>query len=292
MSTPINHHYVSQCHIRSFFNDRDKKIYCYDKHLDNFYYKQTTKTLFSEEYSNTRNVNGTFDHQSLEDELNDYFENDFERHSKAIAAFAETPSDFNEEIMESIFYVISYGLISDVRFPSNKKIADDGVDTLLLETAMKIRLLGDEQQASQLEKFISESKKTKYSNVIDYTGVAARRLKAMGDLDFTIFRINTEEVFLLPDVGCILQRGRINNYINPYLQEVAIVGIPLTDKIFVSGCSKKVGNTSSGILTINDLDSEIVKELNSNIYDCAHKTVVTSDDIQLKEIIKGIRKTH
>jgi len=162
---------------------------------------------------------------------------------------------------------------------------DDGFDKLMLETAYKVRLLGDETQAQAIESSIEESKKTKYSNVVDYPTVAARRLEKMGDLDFNIYRINTEETFLLPDIGCILLRDRINHYYNPNIEEVAIVGIPLTPKVFVFGCSKKLGDTTSGVTTINDLNSGIVKGINRQLFELAVKTVVTNDKIQLEKIV-------
>jgi hypothetical protein len=289
MSTPINHHYVSQCHIRSFFNHEDKKIYCYDKQDDRYYFKLTTKSIFSEKYANTRIRNSEFDHQSLEEELNLFFEKDFERHSKNIIELAENPTENDESKLESLYYLACYALIADIRVPDNKKKMDDAHDWLMLETARKIRLLGDEAQAKAIENSIAESKKTKYSNVVNYTEIAAKRLKRMGDLDFNIYRINTKETFLLPDIGCIQMRDKINKYFNPYIEEVAIIGIPLTDKVFVFACSKKLGDTSSGVTTINDLDSKIVKSINGQLYDLALKTIVTSDQPQLEKIISDIK---
>ena len=84
-------------------------------------------------------------------------------------------------------------------------------------------------------------------------------------------------------------RDRINKYINPYIQEVAIIGIPLTDKVFVFACSKKLGDTSSGVTTINDLNSKIVKGFNGLLFESAVKTVASSDEIQLKKIIDEIK---
>lgn len=290
MSTPINHHYVSQCHSRSFFNESDKKIYCYDKQLDNYYAKLTTKSLFSEDYANTKLNNNEFDHQSLEEELNVYFEKDFERHSKNIIELAEDPSKNDGSKLESLYYIACYALIADVRFPENKKKTDEAHDWLMLETARKVKLLGDEVQAKNIEDAIAESKKTKYSNLVNYTKIAARRLDRMGDLDFNIYRINTNEIFLLPDIGCIQMRAMINKNFNPYIQEVAVIGIPLTDKVFVFACSKKLGDTSSGVTTINDLDSKIVKDFNRQIFDSALKTVASSDQLQLTKIINYIKK--
>lgn len=286
MSIPKNHHHVSQCHSRLFFNDQTKEIYCYDKSIDKYDFKPTTKSLFSEDYANTRLDNDEFDHKTLEEELNNYFEKDFDKHAKNIIELAENPANNDESKLESLYYITCYALIADVRFPENKKNIDNAYDSLMLETAKKVRYLGDEKQAAAIEKSISDSKKTKYSNVVHYTKIAASRLDKMGDLDFNIYRINTNEAFLLPDIGCIQMRDRINNYFNPYLQEVAIIGIPLTDKVFVFACSKKLGDTSSGVTTINDVDSVIVKDINKQLFDFALKTVATKDETQLRRIVE------
>jgi Protein of unknown function (DUF4238) len=285
MSTPINHHHVSQCHSRLFFNEQDKKIYYYNKELDKFDFKLTTKSIFSEDYANTKLENDEFDHKSLEDELNKYFEKDFDRHARNIIELAENPTENDESKLESLYYIACYALIADVRFPDNKKNIDNSYDSLMLENARKLRLLGDEEQALAVEKSIADSKRTKYSNVVNYTKIAASRLSKMGDLDFNIYRINTTEAFLLPDIGCVQIRERINNYINRHIQEVAIIGIPLTDKVFVFACSKKLGDTSSGVTTINDLNSAIVKDINRQLFESALKIVATKDESQLKKIV-------
>jgi len=198
---------------------------------------------------------------------------------------ANDPTKNDESKLESLYHIACYALIADVRFPFYKKGIDEAYNSLMRETAMKVRLLGDERQASVIEKSL-ENDKTKYSNVVNYTNIAASRLQKIGDLDFNIFTINSTDRFILPDIGCILKRERINNYINPYLQEVAIFGIPLTDRVFVFGCSKKIGGTSSGITTINDNNSEIVKNINAELFDSALKTIVTSDLQQLKKIVQ------
>lgn len=80
MSKPRNHHFVSQVHIKNFFNTTHSKIFIYDKILDNFYFKRTTKSLFSEKDLNTKFDNGLKDFESLENDLNHFFEKDFPAH--------------------------------------------------------------------------------------------------------------------------------------------------------------------------------------------------------------------
>ena len=284
MSTPINHHYVSQCHIRNFFNKVDKRIYCYDKQINNHYSKDSSKTLFSEDFSNSKIVGNQIDHKSLEDELNLHFENDFENHVSNIVELANNPDSNDESKLESLYYIACYALISDVRFPMNKTCIDETVDLMFIDIAKKVRALGDEKQAELIEASLFKDKKVKHSNILHYNEAAARRLERMGDLDFKIFKISSSDLFILPDTGCIQTRGKINNYINPYIQEIAILGIPITDKVFVFACSKKVGDTSSGITTINNDNSEIVNNINDQLFDTAFKTVATSDKNQLKRI--------
>ncbi|MEX2565042.1 MAG: hypothetical protein WD431_03795 [Cyclobacteriaceae bacterium] len=174
-----------QCHSRYFFNDQRKAIFCYDKVFDNFYPKLTTKSLFSEDFSNTRVHNDDLDHQTLETELNLYFENDFEKHVDNILELVANPTKMDAKKHESFYYIARYALISDTRFPFNKKKMDDAIASMIKETAYKVRLLGDEEQAKAIEKSV-ENERTKYSNLINYTQIAAIRLERMGSIIFRL----------------------------------------------------------------------------------------------------------
>lgn len=289
MSLPKNHHYVSKCHIKQFFNSAQNKIYCYDKELDNHFSKQSSRTLFSEDYSNTKLTNGELDHQTLEDELNLNFEQDFDKHVDNILELTSDALRSDDTKLESLYYVICYALVSDVRVPTNKRKADDAISSAFRDIVKIARDWGDEASAASLELSLEKNRKTKYSNLVSYTEVAAKRLEKMGDLNFTIIKINSEDVFILPDTGSFHARARINNYFNPNVQEVAMVGIPLTEKLFVFGFSKKLLGTESGILYINDTNSAVVHEINNDLFNNAVKTVATGDEKKLREIIDRIK---
>jgi len=217
MSIPRNHHHVSQCHIRLFFNEQEKKIYCYDKELDRYYPKTTTQSLFSEKDGNSRLQGREVDHASLEMDLKTYFEDDFDRHARNILALAENPHAPHESHLESLYYVAGHGLIADTRIPLHKKEVDDILDGGFLEIADRL--------------------------------------------------------------------SRINHYFNPDIQEVAAIGIPLTDKLFVFACSKKLGNTSTGVRMINDNNSPVVVQINQDLFNFAHKTIAAKEEEQLRKII-------
>jgi len=233
MSTPLNHHFVSECHSRQFFNEEEKRIYCYDKTQDRFYSKITTKSLFSEYYSNTRVQNGELDHSSLEEELNRVFETDFTKHLANILQLVSDPASNDETKLESLYHMATFALIGDIRSPYHKDKADQLVDTMFKDISGKVKGYGDDIKANAILKSIEKDPSLKHSNLLNYTDVAIRRLQRMGDLDFKIVSITSLDCFLLPDTGSYQQRERINNYTNPYIQEIAIVGIPLTDKIYI-----------------------------------------------------------
>jgi hypothetical protein len=289
MSTPKNHHYVSQCHIRYFFNKAQNRIYCFDKEVNNHYSRQSTKRLFSEDYSNTRLTNGELDHQTLEDELNLNFEQDFDKHVDNILELTQDALKNDDTKLESLYYVICYALVADVRVPANKRKAEDAVNSAFRDIIKIAKDWGDETAATTIEKSLEKNRKTKYSNLVSYTEVAAKRLEKMGNLNFIIIKINSEDVFILPDSGSFHARAKINNYFNPNVQEVAMVGIPLTEKLFVFGFSKKLLDTESGILYINDINSAVVHEINNDLFNNAVKTVAAGDEKKLKEIIERIK---
>jgi hypothetical protein len=292
MSLPKNHHYVSQCHIRNFFNSVQNKIYCYDKELDNHYSKQSSKKLFSEDYSNTRLINGELDHQTLEDELNLNFEQDFDKHVCNILELTLDALKNDDKKLESLYYVICYALVSDVRLPANKRKADDAINSAFRDIVKIAKDWGDEASAASIEKSLDKNRKTKYSNLVSYTEVAEKRLGKMGDLNFLLIKINSQDIFILPDSGSFHARAKINKYFNPDVREVAMVGIPLTEKLFVFGFSKKLLGSESGIVYINDTNSSVVHEINTDLFNNAIKTVASGDEGKLREIIDRIKAAN
>lgn len=120
MSKPRNHHFVSQVHIKKFFNTNRKKIFVYDKVLNNLYFKTTTKSLFSEKDLNTKFDNGSQDFESLENDLNQFFEKDFSEHFLIIKKFIEE-LNYSEKVNNALFYFAKYGIIGEIRNPKEKK---------------------------------------------------------------------------------------------------------------------------------------------------------------------------
>ncbi|NMH26549.1 DUF4238 domain-containing protein [Flavobacterium silvaticum] len=236
MSTPKNHHFVSQVHIKNFFNEAEGKIYVYDKLKNNFYHKHTTKTLFSELYSNSRFVNGQIDHDSLEQNLNHFFEKDFRQHTEKIQSFIKHKK-LNEEIHNSLMYFAKYGIIAELRTPRFKK----SMDETLYNGFKEISRNATPKLKTEIEQAFEYRENVTYNNVIDYSEIAEKIFSAMGNLIFKIIiPKNENEYFFIPDFGCANTREKINEYFNPDVKEVAYIGIPLTSKIYITFHSEKL----------------------------------------------------
>lgn len=77
MSTPRNHHYVSQVLSKKFLSV-EGRIYKYSKTKDQIVSLNSTRRLFSQvDLNTTFDKEGNLDHHSVEDKLNVAFEKDF-----------------------------------------------------------------------------------------------------------------------------------------------------------------------------------------------------------------------
>lgn len=235
MSIPKNHHFVSKIHIKNFFNNIEKKIFIYDKLKDNFYSKITTKSLFSEEFSNSRYIDGKIDHVSLEKELNDFFENDFAKNTIIIEEFM-LHRKCSDEVMAAISYFAKYGVICEMRTPRHKKEMDDAI----FDTFKEIAQNAVPKLKAGIEEMLEYKKHVKYSNITGYLEIADKVLKLMGDIRFEILLADQENFFFIPDFGAATHRDKINEYFNPDIEEIAYIGLPLTSKIYINFFSVKL----------------------------------------------------
>lgn len=281
MSEPKNHHYVSQCQIRNFFNHEEGKIYLYDKELDNFYSKRTTKSIFSKTQLNSRAVEGKVDNTSLEHDLKKHFEDNFDRSVQIVSKVVLNPQQPEPKLKEALYDLVKFGLIGEFRTPSNKSELQDLVNSAFFQ------LGGD------FENFIKQKAKeepVKYWNYTLYSDMAVRLLEKMGDLNFTILHFKCNGTLLLPDCSSVTKRARINNYFNPDIEEIAIVGIPITDNIYVEATSNKLKKRDSQVIPIEEENSKLLLELNRLIYLTARKAVACKDEKYLRDFVDKVKQ--
>lgn len=235
MSVPKNHHIISKVHIKNFFNRREGKIYVYDKFQKNIFFKSTLKSLFSEEYSNSRFLDGEIDHETLERELNDFFEKDFAKNVSIVQHFISN-NNRNEEIFNALQYFIKYGIIAEMRTSKHKKEVDEAV----FGSLKGLSEMFTPELKADFEKSIEFQNHVKYSNLTSYVEIADGVLEKMGDLRYEILVADQFNYFFIPDFGAATQRDKINEYFNPDIKEIAYVGLALTSKIYINFYSTKL----------------------------------------------------
>jgi hypothetical protein len=282
MSIPLNHHYVSQCQIKQFFNEEHGKIYLYNKVKRNFYSRPSSKGIFSEKYSNSIFKDGKIDHTTLEDDLK-IFEDEYSGAVELISNTGKT-RNISKDCYHSLLKITLFGIIGHLRTPQIKKGLDDAVNNpfhgLYEECTEELR--------QKLESLTEYKEYVSYSNVVKYSTTALRIAERMGGLAFTIWHIQSDDFFLLPDTSAFTVRRKINNYFNPNIYEIAEVGFPLTNKIFIHALSQKLGQEKSYIGFIDEKSRQLVTDINYNLFHYAENDVATRDEAYLKQVIAQV----
>lgn len=286
MNKPRNHHFVSQVHIKNFFNNTQGKIFIYDKILDNFYFKTTTKSLFSEKDLNTRLDNGLKDFESLENDLNYYFEKDFPVHYLTIKNFIEE-LNYSKEVKNALLFFAKYGAIGGIRNPREKQ----SNEMFIYEVFSKLAKNATPQLKRAFDEAFSYKNEIKHINSTQYSIYANEVIDLMGDL---IFRIEIprekDDYFILPDSYAGTIREKINEYFNPDVEEIAYISFPLSSKIYIHFYSSKIKNITIKS-AVGKIDSDIVFERNKvNLNYCISK-VACESEYYLKKIIKTLYST-
>jgi hypothetical protein len=285
MSKPKNHHFVSQVHLKNFFNTKEKKIYVFDKIKNNLYSKTTTKTLFSELFSNSIYSNGEIDHETLENDLNVFFEKDFAQNTKVIEDFIEQ-KQLTGQVEIALAYFAKYGVIGNMRTPRDKKSMDD----TLFNAFKQISEVATDDLKAEIEETFGYKSNVPYhsSNIGKYSDIAHSILELMGNLIFEIRIIpkNEEDFFLIPDFSAATVRAKINEYFNPDIKEIAYIGIPLTSKIYLHFHSEKLFNVKEKPnSTMGYCSSKEVAFYNKANLDFSQNKVACENESYLKRFI-------
>lgn len=284
MSTPVNHHYVSQCQQQEFFNSSTNLIYVYDKLLDNHYSKKSSKRLFSEDHANTREKNGIFDQTTLEQELKILVEDKYAKHVRQVEKFVISQEE-KEKTYESLCWLTMLGFLGEVRHPQYKKEIDEIVFKMESDIIRRYYNFKEEQ----ILKAIKEKQKTPYSNLLSYMDVALKRLEKLEPLDFFIVSIESNDHFILPDTSCFQLRGQLLHYPNPYIQEIIQVGVPLTNKLYILATPQSLDSGMHGVKYERSDNSKLVYEINKDLYIFSRKAIACSNETYLKLFIDKVK---
>ena len=126
---PINHHYVSRCHLKEFFNIEVGKIFLYDKQEDNFYNRSGVRNIFSLDNLNNRITSNNIDKISMELELRTMFEENFSKHISWLKKFCIDPENI-EQAYYHMNFIATMALVGEYRNPHYKKGIDEAMNHL------------------------------------------------------------------------------------------------------------------------------------------------------------------
>lgn len=248
MSIPVNHHHVSRCQSDRFLNKAEGKIYTLSRETLEISWKPSTRKLFSEDDGNTkaRLDDLSPDRSSLEDDLRKNFEDHYDKHVRAIEELVRNPLNAPANVRDSIIALTKFGLIGEIRHPVHKKGMDDMISQALFGQIMPIAAPELKAELEAAQEWLS---RTKYSNTITYSEHADRLFALMGDINYKIFSIESDKCFVLPDTTAARSRAKINQYFNPDIVEVAIIGIPLNSKLLLHSQSVKLAPLKNEVMT-------------------------------------------
>jgi hypothetical protein len=271
INNKANHHYVSRCHLKQFTND-DGIIFIYDKEKSYYYSKKSTKRLFSEQYLNSRVINGEIDNNILEDELNDLIENNFNQRLLIINQFLM--SQVADDILyEALNWLALFGVIGELRHPKWKQQEDKMIERF------------ENDLLHGMNGYVKKPKITKYQNINSYFEMAMGIIDRMGELKFQIVQIVDGNEFVIPDTSCFQIRGQLKKYFNPDLKEIMQIGLPLTKKLFINCSSHLCAKNIPHIQILNSPSQLLIDKINSNLISFAYKGVACSNSDYLKNLI-------
>lgn len=273
MSEPVLHHYVSECHIKEFYNDVQKKIYLFDKNLRNFYDNPGTKRIFSENDLNTRLLGYILDRHSLELQLRTLFEDDFSKHLEAVKNF-HNDNTLIASAYEHLNFLGLMALVGEYRNPHYKRGIDSALNAMR-DHAKSAGVIVPDQPGH---------KNVKYQNTKGYMDVAFLLLERMDPISFALVSIESNDHFILPDTSGFLVRQQLD--IGPVTQ----FGLPVSDKLFILGRSASMGKYPTTLVTIKEDNSDLVFRINTDLANYAYKTVACKDEDFLKNTIIKVGK--
>lgn len=279
MSIPRNHHYISQVHIKKFFNAKNE-IFLYNKSTKLFQTKNSSKRLFSEKDLNTKYENGRNDYTTVEQQLNQFYENDFDYYYNNIIRLT-IEKNIDIEIQKAIVYLARYGAIANFRTPTYKS----SLEKTFFDALKPAMDSATEALKSSFYNFFNNRGDSKYLGGDDYLQLGNKIVSKMGLLYFIIeIPENENDYFILPDFGASTQRKKINTYINPDIEEISYISMPLSSKLYLHIYSERhpEGINSSGIIKLN---SEQVNFINKHNLLLANDTVACNNKLYLEAFL-------
>lgn len=286
MSIPRNHHYVSQVLIKKFLNI-DKRVSVFSKTENNIETKILQRQDFAERDLNSIiSDENTVDHKSIEDNLNENFERDFNKHYDSL--FQSIENDNLDLFTKSIKFLIKLGIIGDMRTREHQVEAQQAI---LGGIGSLYEMFSDDLKA-EYSSFINQNSTVKNKLPVDYSKLANEILDIIGeDACYCVFKASENHHFLLPDNTSITHRSKIDPDIETedgktlisLAMPITMVIYPINNKTIIVVKSKKMeGEDLSGVFQLSEkttIDYNLLFIKNSR------DKVICGDENYLKDFI-------
>ena len=300
MSKPRNHHYVSRVLSNKFMSPAGR-IHKYNKHhkYNKYRTKSTTKSLFSKTDLNViKDKDGNLDHESVEAELNNNFETNFDKHYRIITEAVEADReigkviDNSELVLESIRYLIGMALIGEARHPERIENINNAVFGLLFEIAQEAT---DELKEEIYSSYRDVAEITN-KNPTNFTKLRDSLEESMGEIIYSIQIAPEDEYFLLPDCTAAQRRFALppdiidGQKFYHLAEPIGMVLMPINSKILLIATSARLipdelKTNGHGIYPIR---KSLVHDFNKILFNEAYAEVACEDKKYLSDFVKSV----
>lgn len=293
MSTPRNHHYVSQVLIRKFLNG-EKTLHFYKKSNRTFGKTQSTKNTFSErDLNSTINENGQIDHTIIEEILAKNFEKKFNANYNLIESYVSSGvvsgTELKANLLEAIKNLIPMGIIGEMRTSQRMEETYEGVFGVLRMIASN----ATDELKQEIEGYEKQVAAVKNKLPINFSEICEKVTELMGDSIYSIFITPPSEFFILPDcTSAILRANLLDDVIHNGERlvsdgmSIASVMYPINSNIIVSATSTKIIKKRPNKIFV--LKKAEVYDFNKAFFERANEKVICTNEEYLKEFINHI----
>ena len=285
MSIPRNHHFVSQVLIKKFLSP-EKRVSIFSKTENNIETRPLQRQDFAERDLNSIiTEDNTIDHKSIEDNLNENFERDFNKHYDSL--FQSIENNNLNLFTESIKFLIKLGIIGDMRTREHQLEAQHAI---LGGIGSLYEMFSDDLKAEH-SSFINRNSSVKNKLPVDYSELANRILDIIGDACYCVFKAPENHHFLLPDNTSITYRSKIDPDIETedgktlisLAMPITMIIYPINNKTIIVVKSKKIeGEDLSGIFQLSE---ETTINYNLLFIKNSRDKVICGDENYLKKFI-------
>jgi hypothetical protein len=298
MSTPRNHHYVSQALSRNFLSE-EGRLFKVSKSEKRIREVKSTKSLFSQRDLNSiLDEDGEIDHKTVETILNQYFETNFPTHCRIILDALSTNCEVGkvvpntENIQESMEYLLGMSLIGPFRHPQYMQETEQMIFGILNEIASNA--VPELQNAIYYEMNRLSAVKNKVS--VDFKELKKGIFELMGDIKYGVMRAPENHCFILPDCSAGTKRFQMPSdfidgieYINPSMP-IGFALMPINSKVVITAVSRRLlpdefRKQANGFYSMNE---ETMFDYNNILFDSAYNEVACENKEYLEGFINKI----